>query len=180
MTADTAALRALLPEIEKAGERLEDETLGRVICALRGVSFKYSTCNFLDNLIVGYDSGTYCCPRDRCPDVDLTAAAKLCEELGYRKRSTSAMFGAFAEALVWQEVDPPAPGIATHLTSEPIAILIALSKALIAEGEGFHVSSVFPGSDTSTTDQQVANEISRVVGQIEHGDFDLLPDEGDE
>lgn len=128
---DVTALRALQPALEQAEDRLPDEILARLWCAIKGLEFActdtYAGCfGFVtkDEKLHGI------APRDRCPDVDLTAADKLVAELNGKRFSGMALKGAVFFACV--QIGTSEIGKGEHVSSEPMAIMIALTKALIA------------------------------------------------
>ena len=154
MKPDTATLRALLPQIEAAGDGLEDETLGQLICALSGDTF------------VGVRKSEILCSdpfafilrrhrqgavgeeimfmgRDR-PDTDLTSADALVREVLPEWYAVYAQSAIEQSAKLWKPNGPSAIGF--HDTNLCLAILAATIRAVLAQEDkdcGF-TSAPFP------------------------------------
>jgi len=56
---------------------------------------------------------------------------------------------------------------------------LEVAKYTLFNGEALAVTDfkAFPGASRENTPEQVAEEITRALAQIESGDFDILPDE---
>lgn len=139
---DVEALRAILPQLEKAEGQLEHRLLTRLMYAFEGREFYPET---YDNYVYGscppiirtepsvFD--VWYIPRDRCPDCDLTAADALRQEL-----LPDWPFEYGREYMLLQatcRLENPANSDPVFGDHDNIctAILIALTKALIAQAE---------------------------------------------
>lgn len=143
---DKEALRALLPEMEQTGDRLLDETLGRLLSAFQNrpyntaqtiVGWHDRHAEFVISVPADRMRYWYRGSRDRCPDVDLSAADTLAREMlpdWFRSSSTGyvPVYSAQCTLSHWMKNKSH---YGSHPTSEPMAILIALTRALLQDGE---------------------------------------------
>lgn len=146
MTADKEALRAILPELEKTGEvslAEADQTLATLLAALYGATYATGETDPETTIfraigqLAPMCDWVYARHRDRCPDVDLSAADALVRDVGFSRFSHPPMEeGDNAYCSLWEFSKLEAGSIdARHPTSEPLAILIALTRAKLALAE---------------------------------------------
>lgn len=134
MRVDT--LKTLLPEVKAATGRMDTVLLAQILCGLKGEKFGYAS--DMDDILWVFnerDETVFCANQEKRPDTSIDAARALCRELGYEGDSGKSRHGRQV-ATVW--VKDKIAWIceaASHLTSEPLAILTALIRSEIARLE---------------------------------------------
>lgn len=138
-----SGLDELLSRVEGASDQLDDDTLGRIICAVNGWSYGGTYVGTGDDgsddlsvFDVGEEDVVWSGYRSRCPDVSLDAALALVErvlpgamwQVGFDPDD-----GSMCARLV--TVPPPCAHAKANHDTAPLAMCAALLKALAA-GQG--------------------------------------------